>query len=76
LLKDLGGRDLAPTTEGIAMTTIIYFTKIHPHPHQHIGLAGYTTEEKISFPTRASAMDWFDSVRDRSDIQMHRIEGV
>jgi hypothetical protein len=69
LLKDLGGRDLAPTTEGIAMTTI-YFTKIH----ETGTLAGLTTEEKISFPTRASAMDWFDSVRDRSDIQMHRIE--
>ena len=50
--------------------TTIYFTKIH----QTGTLAGLTTEEKISFPTRASAMDWFDSVRDRSDIQMHRIE--
>ena len=50
--------------------TTIYFTKIH----STIGLAGRTTEQKVSFPTRASAMGWFDAVRDRSDIQMHRIE--
>ena len=50
--------------------TTIYFTKIH----STIGLAGRATEQKVSFPTRASAMGWFEAVRNRSDIQMHRIE--